>query len=100
MAKKKVAAKSTPVKKTPAKKTTKKKVAAPKVTVLLSNDGIGHTAGQVWQTLSDGGNQTAAALKKEIDAPGDVVMAAVGWLAREEKLDFVTEGRAVKIGLR
>jgi hypothetical protein len=29
-----------------------------------------------------------------------VVVAAVGWLAREDKLDFISNGKTVKIGLR
>lgn len=102
MAKKKAApaATKTPASKSPAPKSAAKKVAAPKASLALTNEDIGHVAGQVWQVLADGGAQTAAALKKSVNAPGDVVMAAVGWLAREEKLDFVNAGRTCKIALR
>jgi len=41
-----------------------------------------------------------ASLKKEVTAPGEIVMAAIGWLAREDKLAFDTAGRTVKISLR
>ena len=67
---------------------------------LLANDQIGEVAGGVWQVLDERGEQTVASLKKSIDAPADLVLAAVGWLAREEKLKFVTSGRSVKVSLR
>ena len=61
---------------------------------------IGHVAGQVWGVLSGKGPLTVVAIKKEVQAPGDTVVAAIGWLAREEKLDFITNSRTVKIALR
>lgn len=82
--------------KPPAAKKTVAKPAAPS----LVSDEIGATAGLVWQTLNDQGAQTVAALKKSVGGPGDLVMAAVGWLAREGKLEFETSGRTVKISLR
>lgn len=96
MAKKKTApaTKTAAAKKPAAKKT----VAAPAPP--LTDEQIGLTAGLVWQALSEGGDQTAAALKKAVEAPGDLVMAAVGWLAREEKLHFANTGRTVKISLK
>jgi hypothetical protein len=66
----------------------------------LTGIEIGHVAGEVWGVLSGKGPLTVAAIKKEVQAPGDTVVAAIGWLAREEKLDFITAGRTVKIALR
>lgn len=60
---------------------------------------IGTTAGQVWHALSERDGLTLSALKKTVDAPGDLVMAAVGWLAREGKLRFTPRGRSVKLSL-
>jgi len=57
-------------------------------------------AGDVWGLLVRDGTLTVAAIKKSIDAPGDVVLAAIGWLAREDKLEFLTQGRSVKVSLR
>lgn len=93
---KKTEAAAKPAPKAAAAKKTVAKPAAP----LLTSDEIGPTAGLVWQTLNDKGGQTVAALKKSVDAPGDLVMAAVGWLAREGKLEFDASGRTVKISLR
>jgi Winged helix-turn-helix domain (DUF2582) len=66
----------------------------------LTGVEIGHVAGEVWASLDKGGEQTLAAIKKSIPAPAEVVVAAIGWLAREDKLEFVTNGATVKIGLR
>ena len=66
----------------------------------ISNEQIGQAAGEIWGLLSRDGGQSLAAIKKSVDAPGDVVVAAIGWLAREDKLDFATSGRTVKISLR
>jgi hypothetical protein len=66
----------------------------------ISSSEIGRVAGDVWGLLSRDGGLTIAAIKKSVDAPADVVVAAIGWLAREDKLEFSTSGRAVKISLR
>jgi hypothetical protein len=66
----------------------------------MSHIEIGHVAGELWGALSRNGGLTVASLKKEVAAPGDVVMAAIGWLAREDKLAFDTAGRVVKVSLR
>lgn len=60
---------------------------------------IGETAGAVWRLLDANGPMTISKLVKELDAPRDLTMQAVGWLAREDKLEF-EEGRTLKIGLK
>jgi hypothetical protein len=66
----------------------------------ITSAEIGRVAGDVWGVLDRDGTQTVAAVKKAVDAPADVVAAAIGWLAREDKLEFSASGRAVKISLR
>jgi hypothetical protein len=61
---------------------------------------IGHAAGEVWGLLNGGKPRTIAEIKKSVKAPGDVVVAAIGWLAREDKLEFDFSNKTVKIGLR
>jgi hypothetical protein len=73
---------------------------APREVGALTGIEIGHVAGEVWGALTRKGPLTLAGIKKEVKAPEDVVTAAIGWLAREEKLDFDTAGRTVKISLR
>jgi hypothetical protein len=66
----------------------------------LAHLHIGEVAGEVWALLAESDGQTLAAIKKSIDAPADLVVAAVGWLAREDKLAFTTSGRTVKLALK
>ena len=61
---------------------------------------IGEVAGEIWQLLFEKEAQTLAAIKKSVDAPADVVVAAVGWLAREGKLEFTASGKTLKISLK
>ena len=75
-------------------------VAAPLRQRVLSEQQIGKVAGEIWHVLAEQGGQSMTALKKSIDAPTELVLAALGWLAREGKLDFATSGQAVKVSLR
>ena len=61
---------------------------------------IGETAGVVWHTLSESGPMTLAQLAKEVDAPRDSVMQAIGWLAREGKVEIEDNGRKRLVTLR
>ena len=55
---------------------------------------IGDTAGKVWHLLDEKGSLTIAKLVKEIDAPRDVVMQALGWLrAKKNWKSKATAGR-------
>ncbi|MBN8627660.1 MAG: winged helix-turn-helix domain-containing protein [Planctomycetes bacterium] len=60
---------------------------------------IGETAGVVWKVLAAKGPLSLTKLTKECEAPKDLVLQAVGWLAREDKLVF-EEGRTKTIGLK
>lgn len=66
----------------------------------LSNLQIGEVAGEVWHALEGGEALTVANVKKQVDAPPELVTAAIGWLAREDKLDFNQTGRSLKLTLR
>ena len=60
---------------------------------------IGETAGAVWHCLADNGTMSMAKLVRNIDASRDTIMAAVGWLAREDKvtIDETTRGRMISL---
>lgn len=66
----------------------------------LSQHDIGSVAGEIWGLLAKGEGLSLSAIKKSVAAPSDVVLAAVGWLAREDKLDFSTIGRTLKVTLK
>jgi len=64
-------------------------------------DQIGDAAGVIWHDLNENGPRTLTQLAKEIDAPRDVIMQALGWLAREDKIAIEEEARGKKcISLR
>jgi len=54
---------------------------------------IGEVAGLVWRVLSEQGPLSLAKLVKAVGQPRDLVMQAVGWLAREGKVNINDEGR-------
>jgi hypothetical protein len=60
---------------------------------------IGETAGVVWQVLHDRGPLTMAKLVKTVGGPRDVVMQALGWLAREDKIWIEENGRSRVVSL-
>jgi Winged helix-turn-helix domain (DUF2582) len=61
---------------------------------------IGETAGAIWQVLSSEGPQTFAALMEEVDAPQSIFFMAVGWLSREDKLQFESANGDYLISLK
>jgi hypothetical protein len=60
---------------------------------------IGETAGMVWQYLKDNGKSTLTAVEKAVPAPAGTVAMAVGWLAREGKLEVAQEKRSIYLWL-
>lgn len=63
-------------------------------------DKIGQTAGLVWNYLQANGECSLTALEKSVAAPKAMVSMAVGWLAREGKIDIKDAKRTVRISLR
>ena len=64
------------------------------------NTQIGEAAGAVWHVLSEKGRLTIAKLVKEVDLPRDLVMQALGWLAREEKILIEEDSRTKTVSLK
>jgi hypothetical protein len=61
---------------------------------------IGKIAGKVWHHLNDHGKTSLSGLEKAVKAPRGVVFMAIGWLAREGKLEFAQENRSTQVWLR
>jgi hypothetical protein len=61
---------------------------------------VGETAGRVWHELSSGGPQTLVQLKKKVNGDSELLNLAVGWLARENKVDITPEKKTLRIQLR
>jgi hypothetical protein len=61
---------------------------------------IGETAGLVWQHLSSHGPTSLTVLVKGIGVPRDLLLQALGWLARENKIEITDKSRGKIISLR
>ena len=61
---------------------------------------IGKNAGTVWRALDENGRLSYAKLVKLTGLPRDTVMQAVGWLAREDKLEIEETNRGRFVSLR
>jgi hypothetical protein len=60
---------------------------------------IGITAGEIWKVLAADGGLSLTKLVKQVGAPRDLVMQAVGWLARENKIQIVEDKRVKTVSL-
>ncbi|HHK42696.1 MAG TPA: hypothetical protein ENJ50_09790 [Planctomycetaceae bacterium] len=61
---------------------------------------IGETAGKVWHVLKDGDKMSMTRLIRSVDAPRDLVLQAIGWLAREEKIEIEQSSKGRYVWLR
>lgn len=59
-------------------------------------NNIGANAGIVWNVLNANGKMTESKLKKESGLAGADFYMALGWLAREGKLNTTTEVKGSK----
>jgi len=64
------------------------------------NHVIGEIAGKIYRTLEKSGATEAASLQKEASVPDSALFnQALGWLAREDKIDFQKNARGWTISL-
>ena len=56
-------------------------------------------AGRIWQYLAQPETATLLQLQRGTTLPERLVPMGVGWLAREEKLRFIQQGRSLKLVL-
>jgi len=61
---------------------------------------VGLTAGKVWHMLNDSGPHTLAQIKKKLNGSGELVGFALGWLAREDKVDISLDKKSFKVSLK
>jgi hypothetical protein len=64
------------------------------------NAQIGETAGKIWHLLNDQGPQTFPQIKKKLDGSGELLSFALGWLAREDKVDLTQEKKVYRVTLK
>ncbi|MDH4265792.1 MAG: winged helix-turn-helix domain-containing protein [Deltaproteobacteria bacterium] len=63
-------------------------------------DQIGEIAGTVWMFLKQNGESNLNQLKKGIKADPNLILQAIGWLAREDKILIEKKGRFVTYALK
>ncbi len=61
---------------------------------------VGETAGKVWHVLNDHGPQTLAQLKKKLNGETDLVNLAIGWLAREDRVEITQDKKSLRVQLK
>jgi len=61
---------------------------------------VGETAGKVWQLLSRDGPHTLSQAKKKLDVASQLLDFAVGWLAREGKVDVSQDKKDIRVQLK
>lgn len=61
---------------------------------------IGTTAGKIWSYLDTNEKATISKLSQELAESDRAILMGIGWLAREDKLAFSTQGRTTYITLK
>ena len=57
------------------------------------------TAGKVWRFLGQNGQTNVSQLAKSLKEKDEVVFQALGWLAREDKIDYTVKNRRTYVSL-
>lgn len=60
---------------------------------------VGDVAGAVWRVLHENDKVALTALPKLVRQNDTMAYQAVGWLAREDKIQYYTEGRITFVAL-
>lgn len=61
---------------------------------------IGETAGKVWKFLNEKSEANLNQLKRGVKADPNLILQAIGWLTREDKLRIEKKGRYVTYSLK
>jgi hypothetical protein len=61
---------------------------------------IGKVAGEIWQVLRERDEISLSGIVSTINASQSTVYMGLGWLAREDKLEFVAKRRGVFVRLK
>jgi hypothetical protein len=60
---------------------------------------IGENAGKIWLTLNEKGEMNISNIKKVTKLDDKNLYLALGWLAREGKLNFIQKGKQIFVKL-
>ena len=59
-----------------------------------------NAAGMIYNYLSDKGEVTISKMKKDLDLYENFTEMGLGWLSREDKLEYTKNARSVSVRLR
>ena len=62
-------------------------------------ENIGITAGRIWERLRTDGELNLSQLPKILNENSALVYQALGWLAREDKIEYRTMGSKILVSL-
>lgn len=58
------------------------------------------TAGKIWEYLNENGEVTTKKMNKDLSLNDSMAGLGLGWLSREDKINFNKKGSYTKISLR
>ena len=62
-------------------------------------EAIGEAAGKVWRYLGAQGSRSVSQIQRDTRLSQSLTYLALGWLAREDKVRFAQERRALLVSL-
>jgi hypothetical protein len=65
----------------------------------MMKDKIGETAGNIWKILKNRGEVNVSQLPKLLNEKSTIVYQGLGWLAREEKIEYQTKAAKTFVSL-
>ena len=68
--------------------------------VLDMQQEIINAAGQIYNYLAEKGEVTMSKMKKDLDLSGNFAEMGLGWLSREDKIQYNQKARSISISLR
>lgn len=66
----------------------------------MTNKVIGDAAGKIWKYLDKNGEASVSKVAKDTGLGKNDVQRAIGWLAKENKLNFDINGRTETLSLK
>jgi len=66
----------------------------------MMTETIGEAAGKVWSFLSENGPSSVNKIATETGINKNDIQRAIGWLSKEDKLDFELKGRTETLSLK
>ncbi len=64
------------------------------------NGEVGATGWKVWLLIYNEGPQALVELRRKVNEPSELLNLAVGWSAREDKVEIVRQRKGLRIELR